>query len=182
MDVGQQQGTWTQLSLFERVEGRTGPAVYEEWQASTALNRERALTSDLMASHRVRNAPWQARSFSASSCRGGQPGFLAATPAVTTAEHFPYSPLTVPTNPLLRRAIVDPPRSGLPLSSNAPAATAVGPANEYGSGGLLPACRGGAVFPHPLASLSAADAHAYPPPRLTTAGYYDSRPLNWQLV
>jgi len=46
------------LSLFERVEGSvrpgasgeggTGPAAYEEWQASTALNRERALTSDLM--------------------------------------------------------------------------------------------------------------------------------------
>ena len=58
MDVEQQQGTWTQMSLFERVEGSvrpgasgeggTGPAAYEEWQASTALNRERALTSDLM--------------------------------------------------------------------------------------------------------------------------------------
>ena len=58
MDVEQQQGTWTQLSLFERVEGSvrpgasgeggTGPAAFEEWQASTALNRERALTSDLM--------------------------------------------------------------------------------------------------------------------------------------
>jgi RNA-directed DNA polymerase len=58
MDVEQQQGTWTQLSLFERVEGSvrpgasgeggTGPAANEEWQASTALNRERALTSDLM--------------------------------------------------------------------------------------------------------------------------------------
>ncbi len=58
MDVEQQQGAWTQLSLFERVEGSvrpgasgeggTGSAAYEEWQASTALNRERALTSDLM--------------------------------------------------------------------------------------------------------------------------------------
>ena len=58
MGVEQQQGTWTQMSLFERVEGSvrpgasgeggTGPAAYEEWQASTALNRERALTSDLM--------------------------------------------------------------------------------------------------------------------------------------
>jgi RNA-directed DNA polymerase len=58
MDVEQQQGTWTQMSLFEGVEGSvrpgasgeggTGPAAHEEWQASTALNRERALTSDLM--------------------------------------------------------------------------------------------------------------------------------------
>ena len=58
MDVEQQQGTWTQLSLFERREGDvrpgasgeggTGPAANEERQASTALNRERALTSDLM--------------------------------------------------------------------------------------------------------------------------------------
>jgi hypothetical protein len=58
MDVEQQQGTWTQLSLFEREEGGvrpdesgeggTGSAAYEEWQASTALNRERALTGDLM--------------------------------------------------------------------------------------------------------------------------------------
>ena len=48
MDVEQQQGTWTQLSLFERVkgsvrpgasgEGGTGSAAFEEWQASTALN------------------------------------------------------------------------------------------------------------------------------------------------
>ena len=58
MDVEQQQGTWTQLSLFEEGmgsvrpgasgEGGTGPAAIEEWQASTALNRERALTGDLM--------------------------------------------------------------------------------------------------------------------------------------
>ena len=58
MDVEQQQGTWTQLSLFEAGEGSvrrgasgeggTGPAAYEEWQASTALNRERALTGNLM--------------------------------------------------------------------------------------------------------------------------------------
>jgi RNA-directed DNA polymerase len=58
MDVEQQQGTWIQLSLFEREEGNvrpdvsgeggTGSAAYEEWQASTALNRERALTGDLM--------------------------------------------------------------------------------------------------------------------------------------
>ena len=56
MEVEQQQGTWTQLSLFEREEGSvrpnvsgeggTGSAAYEEWQASTALNRERALASD----------------------------------------------------------------------------------------------------------------------------------------
>jgi RNA-directed DNA polymerase len=58
MDVEQQQGTWTQLSFFEEEagsvrpgasgEGGTGPAAHEEWQASTALNRERALTGDLM--------------------------------------------------------------------------------------------------------------------------------------
>jgi RNA-directed DNA polymerase len=58
MDVEQQQGTWTQLSLFEEEvgsvrpgasgEGGTGPAAYEEWQASAASNRERALTGDLM--------------------------------------------------------------------------------------------------------------------------------------
>ncbi len=53
MDVEQQQGTWSQLSLFEVEEGSvrpgasgeggTGTAAFEEWQASTALNRERAL-------------------------------------------------------------------------------------------------------------------------------------------
>ncbi len=58
MDVEQQQGTWTQLSLFEvgegsvrpgaSGEGGTGPAACEEWQASAASNRERALTGDLM--------------------------------------------------------------------------------------------------------------------------------------
>jgi RNA-directed DNA polymerase len=58
MDVEQQQGTWTQLSLFERKEGSvrpgvsgeggTGPAACEEWQAFTASNRERALTGNLM--------------------------------------------------------------------------------------------------------------------------------------
>jgi RNA-directed DNA polymerase len=58
MDVERQQGTWIQLNLFERGEGSvrpgasgeggTGAAALEEWQASTALNRERALTSDLM--------------------------------------------------------------------------------------------------------------------------------------
>jgi RNA-directed DNA polymerase len=58
MDVEQQQGTWSQLSLLEvevssvrpgaSGEGGTGPAALEEWQASTALNRERALTGDLM--------------------------------------------------------------------------------------------------------------------------------------
>jgi len=58
MDVEQQQGTWTQLRLFEWREGNvrpdasgkgvTGSAAFEEWQASTAWNRKRALTSDLM--------------------------------------------------------------------------------------------------------------------------------------
>ena len=58
MDVEQQQGTWSQLSLFEAEagsvrhgasgEGGTGPAAHEEWQASAALNRERALTGNLM--------------------------------------------------------------------------------------------------------------------------------------
>ena len=58
MDVEQQQGTWTQIDLFEGEEGSvrpgasgeggTGPAALEEWQASTASNRERALTGNLM--------------------------------------------------------------------------------------------------------------------------------------
>jgi RNA-directed DNA polymerase len=58
MGVEQQEGTWTQLSLFEGDWGGvrrgasgdsgTGSAATEEWQASTALNRERALTGDLM--------------------------------------------------------------------------------------------------------------------------------------
>jgi RNA-directed DNA polymerase len=58
MDVEQQQGTWTQLRLFEVGEGNvrpgvsgeggTGTAAFEEWQASTASNRERALTANLM--------------------------------------------------------------------------------------------------------------------------------------
>jgi RNA-directed DNA polymerase len=58
MDVEQQQGTWTQLSLFEVKEGNvcpgasgeggTGSAACEEWQASTASKRERALTDNLM--------------------------------------------------------------------------------------------------------------------------------------
>ena len=58
MDVERQQGTWYQLSLFEdredevrhgaNGEGGTGPAAYEERQAFTALERERALTRDLM--------------------------------------------------------------------------------------------------------------------------------------
>jgi hypothetical protein len=57
MEVEQQQGTWAQLSLFEREggsvrpgangEGGTEPAAHEEWQASTALTRRRALTGDL---------------------------------------------------------------------------------------------------------------------------------------
>jgi hypothetical protein len=58
MDAEQQQGTWIQLSLFQEEmgsvrpgasgEGGTGPAASEEWQASTALTRRRALTGDLM--------------------------------------------------------------------------------------------------------------------------------------
>ena len=58
MGVEQQQGTWTQLSLFEVEEGSvrhgasgeggTGSAAYEEWQASTASNQERALAGGLM--------------------------------------------------------------------------------------------------------------------------------------
>jgi hypothetical protein len=70
MDVEQQQGTWTQLSLFEWVEGsarpgasregKTGPAAFEEWQASTTLNRERALTSDLFQRGMLRyNHRWK---------------------------------------------------------------------------------------------------------------------------
>ena len=57
MGVEHQQGTWTQLKLFEQEgsvchgasgEGGTGAAACEEGQATTALNRERALTSKLM--------------------------------------------------------------------------------------------------------------------------------------
>jgi hypothetical protein len=58
MGVEQQEGTWTQLSLFEANGGSvrhgasgesgTGPAATEEWQASTALKRQRALTSNLI--------------------------------------------------------------------------------------------------------------------------------------
>ncbi|MDO8671060.1 MAG: hypothetical protein Q7O66_06470 [Dehalococcoidia bacterium] len=58
MSVERQQGTGYQLSLFEwredlvrhgaGGEGGTGPAAYEESQAVTALERERALTRDLM--------------------------------------------------------------------------------------------------------------------------------------
>jgi RNA-directed DNA polymerase len=58
MDVEQQEGTWTQLSLFEvgmgsvrhgvSGEGGTGSAAHEEWQASAASNRERALAGSLM--------------------------------------------------------------------------------------------------------------------------------------
>ncbi len=58
MDVEQQEGTWTQQSLFEEEvgsvrhgasgKGGTRAAADEEWQTSTALNRERALTDDLM--------------------------------------------------------------------------------------------------------------------------------------
>ncbi len=57
MGVEQQQGTWTQLRLFgvegsvrpdASGEGGTGSAANEEWQTSTALTRERALTGDLM--------------------------------------------------------------------------------------------------------------------------------------
>lgn len=57
MDAEQQQGTWTQLHLFEveaggvrlgaSGEGGTGSAAYEERQASTALTWRRALTDDL---------------------------------------------------------------------------------------------------------------------------------------
>jgi RNA-directed DNA polymerase len=58
MGVEQQQGTWTQLRLFEGElgsvrpgasgKGGTGPTAFEERQATTALNRERALAGDLM--------------------------------------------------------------------------------------------------------------------------------------
>ncbi len=57
MGVEHQQGTWTQLKLFEQEgsvchgasgEGGTGAVAREEGQATTALTRERALTSRLM--------------------------------------------------------------------------------------------------------------------------------------
>ena len=59
MDAERQQGTWYQVSLFEAGlgdvrhdasgEGGTGAAAHEEQQTSTASERERALTCDLMA-------------------------------------------------------------------------------------------------------------------------------------
>lgn len=57
MTVERQEGKWTQLSFFEKLEdlrhapggnGGTGTAGSEERQADTAWNRERALASDLM--------------------------------------------------------------------------------------------------------------------------------------
>ena len=48
MDVEQQQGTWTHWEGVRHGasgEGGTGSGADEEWQASTALNRKRALTS-----------------------------------------------------------------------------------------------------------------------------------------
>ena len=57
MDVEHQQGTWTQLKLFEAEmgdvrhgasgDGGTEAAANEEGQAFTASNRRRALTSGL---------------------------------------------------------------------------------------------------------------------------------------
>ena len=59
MDAERQEGTWYQVSLFEAGlgdvrhdasgEGGTGAAAHEEQQTSTASERERALTCDLMA-------------------------------------------------------------------------------------------------------------------------------------
>ena len=57
MDVEQQQGTWSRWGSVRpgaSGEGGTGTAAYEEWQASTALNRERALASDLSLSYNRR--------------------------------------------------------------------------------------------------------------------------------
>ena len=58
MEVEHQQRTWRQLPLFEAGaaherpdasgDGGTEAAACEEEQATTALNRERALTNDLM--------------------------------------------------------------------------------------------------------------------------------------
>ena len=58
MGVERQEGRWSQLSLFEGQEGHvrhgggdeggTGAAPREEPQATTALNRERALASEKM--------------------------------------------------------------------------------------------------------------------------------------
>ena len=57
MGAEQQRGTWYQWSLFEGLddvrhdasgEGGTGAGANEEQQASTASERERALTCDLM--------------------------------------------------------------------------------------------------------------------------------------
>ena len=62
---GAPQGTWTQLKLFEQVgsvchgasgEGATGAAAREEGQVTTALSRERALTSRLIEKVYVRES------------------------------------------------------------------------------------------------------------------------------
>ena len=65
MSVERQQGTWYQSSLMwwrlddERhgagSEGGTGPAAYEESQALTALERERALTRNVIGGMRRYN-------------------------------------------------------------------------------------------------------------------------------
>jgi RNA-directed DNA polymerase len=87
MDVERQQGTWTQLSFFEEEvgsvrpgasgEGGTGPAAFEEWQASTVLNRERALTGNLM--ERVCERGNLNRAYKRVKANGGVPGIDGMT-------------------------------------------------------------------------------------------------------
>ena len=87
MGVEQQQGTWTQLSLFEAGvgsvrpgvsgEGGTGPAACEEWQASTALNRERALAGSLM--ERVSERENLNRAYKRVKANKGAPGVDGVT-------------------------------------------------------------------------------------------------------
>jgi len=87
MDVERQQGTWTQLSFFEvevgsvrpgaSGEGGTGPAALEEWQATTALNRERALTGNLM--ERVCERGNLNRAYKRVKANGGAPGIDGMT-------------------------------------------------------------------------------------------------------
>lgn len=82
MDVEHQQRTWRQLPLFEAGtaherpgasgDGGTGTAANEEEQASTALNRERALTKGLM--ERICERENLNRAYKRVKANGGAPG------------------------------------------------------------------------------------------------------------
>jgi len=82
MDVERQQRTWRQLPLFEAGttherpdtsgDGRTEAVVIEEEQASTALNRERALANGLM--ERICERENLSRAYKRVKANGGAPG------------------------------------------------------------------------------------------------------------